>query len=295
MRWRALGVALVALVLLAVPSAFADPVARWGGPWLVTPGFSLSSATHDTELRRAFGANARNDEQIQDAGSSFESLPGTQAWAKVFGRSSSSSCILVCGKVFADTSIAFERAFTLQGSPSGEWEVSLVGRLVGEVGLPTIVGAGVQLNPLAFVGGSVSISAVSDPATPLITVSVSHRVDPAGPLNIDDPLAQTGFLPDGIYLVRGILGINTEIEESRFASGTTTADFFDADGAGLRAAVDAAPRVTEQSIIITSVYQTVLHRPPTDAEVVTALAYLRGGGTREGLSGRLLARFIPAL
>ena len=50
----------------------------------------------------------------------------------------------------------------------------------------------------------------------------------------------------------------------------------------------------KQSIIITSTYQSLLHRSPTAEEYGSALAYLQAGGTREGLIGRLIG-WIPAL
>jgi hypothetical protein len=296
MRRSSVGVALAILVLFKVPSAFADPLAQWAGPWMVTPGQRDPSTAGANELRRAFGEDAREDEEIMNVGSAFEPLPGTQAWAKVYGQSAASVCLAACLSVFGFVSIEFERTFRLQGSPSGEWAVVFVSNLIGAVDFPTIVGAGVDIDPLAIVEASVSLSAASDPDTPLHQLSFSDQLNSStGPRSIDDFMSRTGFLPNGIYLVRGSLFIQTEIEESRFTSPTITADFLFGELSGLRVGVAVAPRVTEQSIIISSVYQSLLHRSPTDEEIVSSLAYLRAGGTREGLRGRLLAKLVPAL
>lgn len=50
----------------------------------------------------------------------------------------------------------------------------------------------------------------------------------------------------------------------------------------------------KQSIIITSTYQSILHRLPTGEEYSSALAYLLAGGTKQGLIGRLIG-WVPAL
>jgi hypothetical protein len=52
-------VALVVLVFFQVSSAFAVPIAQWGGPWRVTPGFSLTTVGDDEQAKRAFGQDAQ--------------------------------------------------------------------------------------------------------------------------------------------------------------------------------------------------------------------------------------------
>jgi hypothetical protein len=297
LRRSSVGAALAVLVLFKVPSAFADPIAEWAGPWRVTLLLENSTPSGDVQLRRAFGENAQKDGEILNIGFSFEPLSGTQAWAKVYGQASSSICVILCGPVFGDTGIVFERAFRLEGSPSGEWEVALIGRLVGDFDLqPTIVGAGIEVNPQANVFASVSISAVSDPATKLLQFNIfQEEITPLSVDDVDDPLADKGVLPNGIYLVRGELGIDVEVEESRFETGVATADFFAGEAAGLRVGVAVAPRVTLLQSLINSIYQSLRRRLPTDEEVIIALAYLQAGGTPQGLRGRLLAKLVPVL
>jgi hypothetical protein len=162
-----------------------------------------------------------------------------------------------------------------------------------------LLGTSDNVNARAIGGGGVTISALSDPDTPLLGIGSNHQVDQSPQsspfLDIDDPLSTKGFLGNGIYVVRGVLLIDVQIDEDRTTSGTVFSDFFDGEGKGLRVGVAAAPRVTDQSIIITSVYQSLLHRSPTDEEFASALAYLQAGGTLDGLRGRLVARFIPTL
>jgi hypothetical protein len=73
MRRSSVGAAL-AILVFQVTSAFADPIAEWGGPWMVTfPAEDVINISRDDlVVRRAFG----------DVGFTFEALPGTQAWAK---------------------------------------------------------------------------------------------------------------------------------------------------------------------------------------------------------------------
>lgn len=297
MRPSSVGAALAVLVLFKVPSVFAEPIAEWGGPWIVTPGLRSVSDAGDTELKRAFGENAQRDEQILNVGSvAFEALPGTQAWAKVYGESHAGSCLFSCNQIFANPAIDFERPFRLEGSPSGEWEVALTGLLIGlfdinlELGL--IGGDFGDFNPQAILDAVVWISLLSDPATRFLQVSFRHENQSI----VFDSSVDKKVLRNGIYLVHGSLGIKTQVHEvgNEAASGTVIGDFFNGD-AGLRVGVDVAPRVTEQSIIISSVYLSILHRSPTDKEVISALAYLQAGGTPQGLRGRLLAKFVPVL
>src|SRR5262245_37139312 len=106
MRRSLVGAALAVLVLFKVPSAFAEPIAEWGGPWIVTPGLKSVSDAGDTQLKRAFGENAQRDEEILNVGSvAFEALPGTQAWAKVYGESHAGGCLFTCNRISARTSI----------------------------------------------------------------------------------------------------------------------------------------------------------------------------------------------
>ena len=291
MRRSSVGAALVVLVLFIVPSAFADPIAQWTGVWMVTLGDKIRTDVGDVELARAFGDDGDVDEQILNVGSSNEALPGTKARAKVFGQVSG-ACLINCFVIIGRTSIEFERTFKLEGSPSGEWEVALIGHLVGGLRIITL-GQGVDLNPRGTVSATGWISAASDPGTRLLAFGSDHQVDRSfEPLSVDDSLANTGFLGNGVYVVHGTLEILMTINEARTESGTTEADFFTGEGAGLRVDVAATPRVTQQSLIITSAYQTILHRSPTNEEIDRALAYLQAGGTQAGLRGHLLARFV---
>jgi len=153
-------VALVVLVFFQISSAFAVPIAQWAGPWRVTPGFSLTTVGDDEEAKRAFGQDAQKDRDIMNVGSFFEPLSnGPPALAKAYGKVQQNSCIFVCNHFFADTSIDFDRAFRLEGSPSGLWRVDLVTLLRG---LIITDGHG---SPEASVDASVTIATLSDPAT----------------------------------------------------------------------------------------------------------------------------------
>jgi hypothetical protein len=287
--------AFAVLGLFPVSAAFADPTAQWGGPWMVVPGsFSLTSVPGDKQIRRAFGEDARRDGEILNVGPSFEPLPGTPARAKVYAAASTSSCVIICNHVFAVHSIDFERTFEVAGSPSGDWDITLTGSLLGSLHIDIEIGAFGDVgapNPIAQVEAVATISAAADPGTPLIifkkSSQITQRIE-------SDSFASTGILKNGLYVVRGTLELFTDIDEAFDASAFLEADFFD-DEAGLRVNVAATPRVTEESIIITAVYQTLLHRLPTADEMGSALAYLSTGGTAQGLRGRLIARFISAL
>ena len=67
-------VALVVLVFFQVSSAFAVPIAEWGGPWHVSLGINLTSVGDDEKAKRAFGQDAQKDGEIMNVGSFFEPL-----------------------------------------------------------------------------------------------------------------------------------------------------------------------------------------------------------------------------
>jgi hypothetical protein len=148
-------------------------------------------------------------------GSFFEPLgSGPPALAKAYGKVEANKCIFTCNHFCADTSIDFDRAFRLEGSPSGQWSVGLVTLLRGQIL------AGGHGSPEASVDASVTIATLSDPATPIPFFSVEFHHD--------DTVSKSDILNDGTYLVHGSLGVHTEASEERTGdSGLAEANFFD--------------------------------------------------------------------
>src|SRR5580704_9894269 len=218
-------VALVVLGFFQVSSAFAVPIAEWGGPWQVTLGrtlgFAQTSIGDDERSKEAFGLGAK-DGQITNVGSFFEPLGGgSPAIAKADGFVSAGSCIIACNHFFGDAAVDFDRAFRLEGSPSGQWSVDLVTALDGEI---FALGDG---NPRSIVGASVTIATLSDPATTLLGTFFHYDVTDDD-LIIRETVGRPGFFNDGTYLVQGSIVVNTDVSEERCScGGVAEANFFD--------------------------------------------------------------------
>jgi len=231
---------IIGFVFLQGRPALADPMAFWAGPWQVTLGFD--EVVFQASVKSAFGQNADNGE-IQDRGSSFEPLVGTQAWAKASSKTTAGGCITACLDNFGDTGVSFERAFRLEGSPSGLWDVVFGGSLTGDLHADDE-----PFNPYAKVSAEVFITPLTEPNNILASENWFYDVIQGEPdVHVRDPRSRLGVFKDGDYLVRGDVMVTSQATEQFLNPGSATAvaNFFDCSDceglAGLVVGVAAAP------------------------------------------------------
>jgi len=248
MRRSSLRAALAVVVLLQVSPAFADPIAQWATPWMVT--FD-QNGRGNVDNRGAFGAQAQTDGQVTDVGSFFEALPGTPALVhaatfaeptfQLFGISEDS---------LGRSKVNFERVFQLRDSPSGRWQVTLHGSLMGVVDTRSP-----DLNPKASVGADASIDPGSDPTlTPVIQIHFEHDSSEGnGGVGVDDMMNHGAVLTDGVYVLSGQIFTSASIEGAVNESGAAVADFglSGRNEGGFRVSVEATPlQVPESATIV---------------------------------------------
>lgn len=214
----------ISLALLSfTPTIYADPVARWLGPWAPTlnPIVTNIEFGGDASAFRSFG-------NLGDA----ETLPDTAASA--FSRASADSSFLGGGS--ASTGLAFNRSFLLSDSPGG-WNVTLSGRLVG------LLFAANPTAPAATVFAGAQI--VGGPSLLFGPTSIT----PGFQRNIDDAKSGTAVLADGTYNVVGFLQTSASVSGSgNLQVGSAKADFASQAADGFFVGVDATP-VPESSTL----------------------------------------------
>lgn len=194
----------------------AGPTAEWTTPWNVT--LENKSEFGNASDTRAFGDTSTTDGQINNIGSSGETLPGTPAVAK--SMSSVSSAVFFAS--LASTSVIFNRTFSLDGSPHG-WLLSIEGEVTGKL---SAINA--SLNPRASLMANAAITGQGGSNVGGISIPLTVVAPVSETISRSDFNSFAGDLfPDGIYNVSGSLVTSASVDNSLLLSGGAVADFFD--------------------------------------------------------------------